>query len=231
MSLTEAQFTRRKKGIGASDLSAIVGTSPYTDWREKYQEKALGVRRERDEKLDDLARWGEIMEPVIAAEYARLVKGKHWRVELVGTLEHQKITWALATPDRMIYDSTGLLSHGLEIKNRDKNDKPRWADAHIPAEVATQAHWGMFVTGLPRWDVAALIGGNDLRVLTLFRDDELLGWMHRVAEQWWAGVATTTEPEMEWVEEERQNIQRRLINDSDLAAFKRAAYWRSRKGT
>jgi predicted phage-related endonuclease len=124
---------------------------------------------------------------------------------------------------------------GLEIKNRSYNDKPRWADNHVPAEVATQAHWGMFVTGLPRWDVAGLIGGNDLRILTLKRDDDLLHAMQAVAEAFWTSVAEKAPVEgvgqqMEWVAEEREFIQRRLVNDADIAAFNRAAYWRNRKG-
>lgn len=230
MPLTAEQFQRRKKGLGASDLSAVVGTSPYKSWQELYEEKALGKRKPRDEKLEEFARWGDIMEPVIADEYARRVARKGWAVKPSDTLEHEEITWALATPDRMIYDSTGRLAHGLEIKNRSHSDKPRWADNHVPAEVATQAHWGMFVTGLPRWDVAALIGGNDLRVVTLFRDEELLGWMRRVGEVFWRGVETKTPPEMDWVEEEREQIQRHLVNDADVAAFNRADYWRKRKG-
>jgi putative phage-type endonuclease len=246
MPLTTQQFERRKKGIGSSDLSAIVGTSPYTTWQEKWEEKALGKRKERDDKLDDLAHWGDVMEPVIADEYARRVRGRGWIVEPHDTLVHPEIAWAVANPDRLVYCSTPVavdpgkpgpqliarerLIHGLEIKNRDKNDKPRWAENHVPAEVATQAYWGMFVSGLPRWDVAALIGGNDLRVVTLLRDDELLDAMKRVGEVFWAGVEAKQLPEMEWVEGEREFIQRHLVNDADLAAFNRAEYWRKRKG-
>lgn len=242
MPLTTKQFERRKKGIGSSDLSAIVGTSPYTTWQEKWEEKALGKRKERDPKLDDLAHWGDVMEPVIADEYARRVRSRGWIVEPHDTLVHPEITWAVANPDRIVsallpFDDLGLAGavaktvfHGLEIKNRDKNDKPRWKDNHIPAEVATQAYWGMFVSGLPRWDVAALIGGNDFRVLTLCRDEELLNAMHAVAAMFWKGVEVKELPEMDWVAEEMEFIQRRLVNDADLAAFKRADYWRNRKG-
>lgn len=246
MPLTTKQWERRKKGIGSSDLSAIVGTSPYTTWQEKFEEKALGVRKERDPKLDDLAHWGDVMEPVIADEYARRVRSKGWVVLPHDTLEHPEITWAVANPDRLVYQvsnvklhTEGVLAgavsqnetvlHGLEIKNRDKNDKPRWKDNHVPAEVATQAHWGMFVSGLPRWDVAALIGGNDLRVVTLLRNEELLEAMRRVGEVFWAGVEAKALPEMEWVEAEREFIQRTLVNDDDVAAFNRAEYWRKRK--
>ena len=235
MPLTTQQFERRKKGVGSSDLSAIVGTSPYTNWKEKWEEKALGVRKERDPKLDDLAHWGDVMEPVIADEYARRVRSRGWDVRPHDTLVHPEITWAVANPDRLVWTverelHDDQLLHGLEIKNRDKNDKPRWKDNHVPAEVATQAYWGMFVSGLPRWDVAALIGGNDFRVLTLMRDEELLNAMHSVAAVFWKGVEAGELPEMDWVEEEREFIQRRLVNDADLAAFKRADYWRNRKG-
>lgn len=246
MPLTAEQFQRRKKGLGASDLSAVVGTSPYKSWQDLFDEKAHGKKRERDPKLDDLAHWGDLLEPVIRGEYAQRVKGRGWVVQTSDTLQHPEVEWALATPDAMIgteaperyTDAAGSTDtrynftphHGLEIKNRGHNDKPRWADNHVPSEVATQAHWGMFVTGLPRWDVAALIGGNDLRIVTLLRDQELLDAMHSAADVFWKGVAAKEPPEMVWVESELEFIQRRLVNDADLAAFNRAAYWRKRKG-
>ena len=242
MPLTAEQHQRRKKGLGASDVSAVFGTSPYKSWEDLFKEKALGIKRERDPKLDDLAHWGELLEPVIRGEYAQRVKGRSWKVQaptgtLVDTLQHPEIEWALATPDGLVYEPSELnlagwtLHHGLEIKNRSYSDKPRWNDNHVPAEVASQAHWGMFVTGLPRWDVAGLIGGNDLRIVTLLRDEDLLKAMQAAAEWFWQGVVAKEIQDPTWIEGELEFIQRRLVNDADLAAFNRAAFWRKKRGS
>jgi len=133
-------------------------------------------------------RWGHRLESVIAAEYA----DRH-RVHLSmsGTLRHAVRTWQVVTPDRLVWvDGDVEASRGLEIKNKGFFQSSKWgedgdSEDTIPDEVQAQCHWSMSLTGLPRWDVAALLGGNDYREFTIARDVDFEGVLLEVAEQFW----------------------------------------------
>lgn len=59
---------QRAKGIGGSDIAVILGLSPYKTPLDLYCEK-VGIWR--DELASEAARWGQIMEPVLAAQYVQ----------------------------------------------------------------------------------------------------------------------------------------------------------------
>jgi predicted phage-related endonuclease len=77
---------------------------------------------------------------------------------------------------------------GLECKNRDSRVAYLWGDSgtdEIPDDVAAQCHWSMAVTGLKRWDCAALIGGNDFRVYTIHWNEDIASDFIAIAHEFW----------------------------------------------
>jgi hypothetical protein len=109
----------------------------------------------------------------------------------------QRRAWQLGTPDRLVAvmnpgagPGAGSIEWGLELKARGLRQAWLWGPEHegaggVPDEVAMQAHWYMSLTGLPRWDVAVLLDGNDFRVYQLRADEEIEAAMLEVAERFW----------------------------------------------
>lgn len=209
-------------------MAAVIGVSPYSTAQDVWSWKVQGGKP-KDERLEEFAYWGDAIEGVVRNWYAGRLP-QHW-VDVEGTRKHKKTKWATATPDGLVYEDVLKESPvwGLEIKNRGHNDKPRWVD-HVPCEVAAQCYWGMYVTGLKRWDAVVLLNGNTPLVHTLEWDDEIIRRMVVVGALVWDGVQTKTPPEMAWVENEVAYLRARLVNDADEAAFRRAAYWKKREG-
>lgn len=172
MTLTVEQLALRATGIGASEIGAVCGLSPYRTPMDVYLDKT-GQAPPRDE---DVLRWGNLLEPVIGAEYARRNE-----VALVpGTTErHPAFEWALATPDYLVDARPPM---GLEIKCRRAD--ARWEDGP-PAEVLAQAQWGMFVLSYTRWDVAVLFGGTEYRQYRVARDDTFIAQLKEIGRVFW----------------------------------------------
>jgi putative phage-type endonuclease len=149
---SEAWLKLRQEGLGASDIPTVLGISPYKTpyqlWAEKRGDvvpKPLGAAAHRGVLLEDsVAKWYE--------------QEKNVKVRVSnGVVRLKKHPWAMASLDRTIVGSDGL----LEIKT---SASPRWSLYPVPPEVVAQVQWQMLITGAPWVDVAALLGGLTFRV-------------------------------------------------------------------
>ncbi len=181
MTLTAEQLEMRKSGIGASEMPAIMGEDPYRTAIDIYLEK---TSKAPPFEGNQYTYWGNVLEPAIAQRYAEL-NG----VELVesDTLVHQKHSWMMATPDRIVMVDP---RRGLECKNRGAYSVfgKQWGEPgtdEVPNEVAIQCHASMEVTGFKRWDAAVLIGGNDWSSYVLEYDKVIAESMVEVAHDFW----------------------------------------------
>jgi len=149
----------RAEGIGASDIPAVIGVSPYKTpyqlWAEKrgeFKPAPLGAAADRGILLEDsVAAWYE-------KETGRKTKKSNGIVRL-------KIApWAMASLDRTIVGEPDGL---LEIKT---SASPRWSLYPVPPEVIAQVQWQMYITGAAWCDVAALLGGLTFKVVRVMAD-------------------------------------------------------------
>lgn len=126
----------RKKGICASDISAIIGKSKWTDIDDIFLQK-IG---EQNEKKDDwaMAR-GREYEPLIRA---KLESTYDTTIE-VCCGEHPGDSWARASFDGINFDK-GLL---FEIKTAGKEDHQTAKAGLIPDHYYPQVQWLMHVSG------------------------------------------------------------------------------------
>lgn len=159
----------RRKGIGASDVPAILGVSDYTTAVHVYHDK-------RGDLVDDAgeaAMWGTLLEEPVAREWARRQRSVIQRVGLVARVDQP---WAMTTLDRQVLecpmDRAVRTRCALEVKCRSAFKAYRW-HADVPDDVLAQAVWQMYVTGYDHIHVAVLIGGNELKLTTVFRDEKL----------------------------------------------------------
>lgn len=169
-------------GIGASHVAAILGIHPHRSRIQVWQE----IRGEAPPfEGNRFTKWGMALEPVIRQDYCDqynatlLVPDK--------SLFHKEREWARATPDGIAVHGDEWL-HLVEIKCVDARSAHRWGaegSDEVPPEYFCQVQWQHYVTGLPFTHVAALIGGNDLRIHQVDRDDELIADMVTEAERFW----------------------------------------------
>jgi putative phage-type endonuclease len=179
--LSHAEWlTYRRNGIGGSDIAAICGLSKWRTPVHVYLEK-LGEAPA--EQISEAAEWGTRLEPLIADKFA----GNHpeWAIlEKKVIYSHPDHDWALGNLDRMIIcpnRGRGI----LEIKTASEYLRHEWDNGNIPDYYYVQLQWYMFVTGLDWGYFATLIGGNKYREYEVFRDDEMISQLLRLASDFW----------------------------------------------
>lgn len=184
----------RKKGIGGSDVAVILGLSPWKTPTELHLEKRGELE---PESLDDneLVHFGNVLEDVVADEYARRNKVKvERRNKMMASKEHP---FMLANIDRKVVG----VRKGLECKTADRFTVKNWGEQgseDIPDYYRTQVEHYMIVTQYPEWDLAVLIGGNDYRDYHIERDPELSEMIIEAEARFWEGVEKGIAPEFDW---------------------------------
>lgn len=181
--LSHAEWlTYRRNGIGGSDIAAICGLSKWRTPIHVYLEK-LGEAPV--EQKSEAAEWGTRLEPLIADKFAS--EHPEWAITEKKVIYcHPEHRWALGNLDRMII----CPKHGrgiLEIKTASEYLRHEWDEGNIPDYYYVQLQWYLFVTGLDWGYFATLIGGNKYREYELFRDDELIRQLVRLAGDFWHG--------------------------------------------
>ena len=144
----------RRELITATDISVLLGISPYRCEQDLADEK-FGIAEPFETNIR--MRIGTALEPLIADEYTR-VTGRRLR-RYHGLLTHPTVTWAGASPD------FGVVGERRLVETKWTGSRARFADG-LPQDIEAQAMWQMFVTGIYLCDVAALVG-DDLRVFTV----------------------------------------------------------------
>ena len=197
----------RRTGIGGSDVAAVLGLHreerPIDVWLKK-----TGRAPEREET--EPQRWGKLLEPTIALEYAR----RH-DVELVGPLvtqRHPARPWHLYTIDRAVW-ARGAYERVVEIKargfwaSRDYGDE---GTDEVPAPDVCQTHWYMSGLGVDRSDLVALFNTWSLREFSIVRDAELEAELIERAGAWWQRhVVEDVEPEPDGSKAYAEHLRRR----------------------
>ena len=199
----DAWLEVRRHGIGGSDAAAAVGVDP---WRSPWQ-LYLDKRGELpDREATEPMRWGQRLEPVIADAFTEETGIPTRRRRAV--LAHPEHPWMLANLDRTLdaaHAPDGHTGRGvLEIKAVSAWKREQWSDHDAPIPYVLQLQHAYAVTGATWGYLAALIGGQELRVVEVPRDDALIGELVDVERRLWErvqsgdpppvdGLATTTD--------------------------------------
>lgn len=220
--LTEAQKALRLTGITASEVGAVAGLSPYARPLDVW----LVKRGLAEVPETDAMRLGTALEPVVADLYAREYVGhgeriatpaEVWPESEGGTLRHSEEPWIIATPDRVVFSYADGIPGAydarlVEIKTVSHRSAHHWGEAHddVPPWYRAQVEWQMLVTGVEACDLVALIGGAELRVYRLTRDEELAAMLVDVARAFWRHVVEGTEPPIDGSESWRAYLEQRF---------------------
>ncbi len=194
----------RQSGIGGSEIAAIVGLSQYRTPMQVWESKVNPVQ---DEETSQPAYWGTVLEDVVAKEYALRTGRKVQR--LTKQMMHPDFSFAIANIDRAVINpeisgnvrwKDGRLTTDriLECKTANGFMAKQWGEAgtdSVPDAYLIQCQWYMGVTGASICDLAVLIGGQDFRIYTILRDDDLINDLLIQGEAFWELVQSRTEPD------------------------------------
>ena len=154
--LDRAEFLqRRKSGIGGSDVAAVMGVSPWKTPFELYRDKTSDFI---DVEESDVLHFGNVLENVIAAEFARRNDRKVQRRNKM--YHHSKHPELIANIDRYILGG-GI----LECKTCSAWASGKFGESgdDVPDQYLLQCQHYMNVTGIHECTLAVLIGGNEYR--------------------------------------------------------------------
>lgn len=199
-----AWLAQRRSGIGGSDIGAILGENPYRTALDVWLDK---TGRAEPSETSEAAHFGTLLEGVVADEYAARTGRRVQRVNQI--LRHRAHPWALANIDRAIVnpdiagnvrwrDERLSTDRILECKTANAFAAGEWGEEGsdgVPPSYLLQVQWYMGVTSTQCCDIAVLIGGQQFRIYTIARDDELIAAMLERAAEFWRLVETDTPPE------------------------------------
>lgn len=194
----------RQSGIGGSEIAAIVGLNQYRTPMQVWESKVNPVQ---DEETSQPAYWGTVLEDVVAKEYALRTGRKVQR--LTKQMMHPDFSFAIANIDRAVINpdiagrvfwKDGKLTTDriLECKTANGFMAKQWGEVgtdSVPDAYLIQCQWYMGVTGASVCDLAVLIGGQDFRIYTILRDDDLINDLLIQGAAFWELVQSRTEPD------------------------------------
>ncbi len=166
----------RKKGLGGSDASAILGFNPWKSAFELYIDKTSDYVEEID---NEAIHWGNVLEDVVAQEFTRRTGKKVRRRNQ--TFKHPEHPFMIANIDRDVVGEKSL----LECKTTNAFNSDAWEGEQIPPAYMCQVQHYMAVLDYEKAYIAVLIGGQKFVWKEIERDDEFIELMIEQEKQFW----------------------------------------------
>lgn len=202
----------RANGIGASEIAAVVGLSPWESPFSLWHRKKGNLP---PQPQSDLFYWGHALEPLVAQRFAEL--HPEYAVETCGTFANVERPWQFANLDRVLIPVKSGPFAVLEIKTTRYGDG--WGPAgsdDIPLHVRCQVIHQMDVFGYGYAWVAVLIGGSDYREYRIEYDEAEAAILRDAGEAFWLSIQSDDEPPIDVTDSTYQAI-RALHPDIDDA--------------
>ncbi|KOC33877.1 YqaJ viral recombinase family protein [Clostridium botulinum] len=179
----------RQKGIGGSDIGAILGINKWKTPFEVYLEKTEPITEVKEQS--EAAYWGDQFEEVVAKEFERRT-GKKVRRDR-RHFKHKKYPFMVANIDRRVVGESAV----LECKTANQFLAKEWEDEEIPASYLVQVQHYLEVTGAEKGYIAVLIGGQKFIWKEVERDEELIRMIINTEKEFWKLVENKTPPALD----------------------------------
>lgn len=176
----------RRKGVGGSDIAAIMGLSPFKTAYQVYQEKRKEVKDWQGNEATD---WGKRMEPALRQWYSD-VTGRCVRTP-EKIITNSKYPFMLASLDGFTDDP-----RGVEIKTA--RSQKGWGEPgtnEIPDYYLLQVQHYMAVTEFPVFDVPVSIAGGSPAIYEVPADKELQELIIEACAEFWRRVVDGNPPD------------------------------------
>jgi putative phage-type endonuclease len=166
----------RTQYLGATDIAAIVGVSPWAAPIDVYRSKVEGT----DKDAGNAARLGLLLEPIIVEEYERQEGVKTRRLNEV---THRAHPYIKGHPDRIVVGTDGIMDAKAYLHSQREWGEPGTAD--VPPHVTVQMQVYMGLMGRAWADVVLFSGSLPLKVYRVPADPVLYDQLIVVAMDFW----------------------------------------------
>lgn len=180
-------LAERGNGVGASDVGAILGISPFDTPFSLYLKKTKQVEPEPE---NEAMLMGHMLEDVVARRWEMETGEKVIKASAADIIYvHPEYDFMRATPDRIVKGKKKLLEIKTTISGVDPEDiHPHWL---------AQVQFQMYVTGIHNADLAWLVQGRYFGYAHIPYDEEFANFIaERVKEFWCDYVLKGKEPEL-----------------------------------
>lgn len=187
----------RRTGIGSSDMAALLGMSKYRSELDVYRDK-VGETPLDSDTAGEAARWGNLLEDIVAREWAE----RHGvSVRRIGTVAHREHRHMLCDLDRLVVGCPDHDRCALEVKTRSAFKADEWKDGATPEDVEAQVMQQLAVTGLDAIHVAGLVGGQRLETRLVVPEADYIADLFAVGDEFWtSNVVAHMPPEISSLE-------------------------------
>lgn len=134
----EEWLAYRRKGIGGSDVAALLGISPWRTARDLYFDKLNIVAVEDNEDNWVALEMGHLLEPLVAKIFQHRTGYKVYQIKKM--FQHPQYSWMLADVDYFVELPDGSTAI-LEIKTTNYNARDNWwlnGEETVPVYYETQ---------------------------------------------------------------------------------------------
>lgn len=176
--MTKEQWLEaRRKGVGGSDASAIMGQNPWSSPLTVYLDK-VGIAAPKAET--EAMRQGTDCEEVVAARFARETGLKVKRCHKM--FHHPDYPWMQANIDRQIVCKDFV---GLECKTTSPFNATDFDAGSIPPNYFWQCQHYMAVTGAEEWYLAVMVFSTAFHVFRIRRDENAIRQLIEAEADFW----------------------------------------------
>ena len=224
MSTQAAFLQERTTGIGGSDAPAVCGISRFKTPLEVYLDKK-GLRE--DTAPSEAMELGNRLEPEIARLYADRMGVTVYKPD--NLFRHKEHPFMIGHLDGIV-DANGNGKYGLECKLTRGLPATEWGESgtdEVPESYIMQVQHYMAVTGLNRFDIAALVGGTEFRIYHIQRNDALIDYMIKLEADFWnSHVLAGVPPMIDGSDAATKWLKRQFPSDSgvEIAATDEVAF-------
>lgn len=191
----------RASGVGASEVSALFGLSPWDSAFSLWQKKrAPAPKIDEESEEAEYLYWGQHLEGAIAGRYQLVTKRNLWTGgSPFCVAQHHEVPELFATPDRVVMAAPdiGMNEPGLlQMKNTAWFMADAW-DEWPPPHVQIQVQAEMACTKTPWCSVAALVGGNKFKHFDIFANANVQEEIAIQVSDFWEMVQDGKQPEID----------------------------------
>ena len=169
--------------IGASEIAAVCGASPYCTPLQYFLQKLGRMPKEFTDEQRERMRWGSLLEDVIITEYMDRHPGTHFPRPSGRTFFSSQHEWMAATPDEILANPDKQ-EYGIECKctsdymvNTDGTDPDKFGEPEtdqVPVSHYLQAQQQMCVMDWEFVVFPVLVNGSKLLTYTVHRNEETI---------------------------------------------------------
>jgi predicted phage-related endonuclease len=198
----------RAKGIGASEVGAVVGADGAYDSALSVWARKVGIEQPANDVVPEFIRLGNLLEPVIAQLYCERTG---FELRESDTIVHPSDPVRCCTPDRLV------VGHPVNVQIKKIRTLASWGEPgtdEVPDNILLQTQWEMGILEaighhVERTDIPVLFYGSKFEVFSVTRDDELIGMLADTVGQWWTDyVVARRQPPIDGSERTKEALAR-----------------------